>query len=113
MTECKYNKIKPEDTEAGKEYYYLEICIPSLKVKDISVFTTREDRDKYELDMTDHYNVLYNGRKMKKGPPGVNRGNCVSSFIGKWRFIREEAGVGSDDDDEETKTKLLQEVTRV
>lgn len=108
-----YNKIKPADTEVGKEYYYLEINIPSLKVLDISVFATVEEREAYELDMTDHYNIKYNGRVMEKGPPGVNRGNCVSSFIGKWRFIREPASnvaAGSKENDQETALELLQEV---
>ena len=86
--------------QLNREYYYCEINIPGV-ILDISIWETPEERDAYASELEDHYNVIYNGKKIET-KAGINRGNCVSSFIGKWRIMR----VESKDDQSATESEM-------
>lgn len=81
-------KVEPNDMVIGQEYHYCELNIPQVVV-DISIWETQEERDLHAKKLVDKYNVVYNGKKIEE-KVGMNRGNCVSSFLGKWRIMRVE-----------------------
>lgn len=92
------NNIKPEKTELNRVYHYCELNVPGVCLE-YGIFETRQERDAYAQQLIEKWNAVY-----KKS---THSGNDVESFLGKWRFIRQER---SKDNDQEAKTKLLQEV---
>lgn len=79
--------IELDDMTPGVEYYFVYIDLPG-KLHKHSVYETIEERDHIAEEYALEANRIM-GYAPKQGTDGVNRGNCCSSFVGKWRIMKE------------------------
>lgn len=95
MTDIKRTKngtpiraIEPDDMTPGVEYHFVEINIPG-KLHRWSIYETKEERDHIAQEYADEGNKVMKYTPSKSIQVGVNKGNCCSSFVGKWRIMKE------------------------